>query len=373
MGDLDRCYQMLGLKPGASAEEVNKAYKALVVIWHPDRIPKDSVDLLARAEHKLKEINQARDRLREFARSGATTANSTSTGASHGTKPPASPAEKARYHPYAAYRANYEARHHGTDAPPRQAAPKAESHGAAPKAKGANYDYYRSGYGAYGSYGGSRTSSEARSETTGERSSTARDQTGDAVASPAEPKPQAQDYYAQSRYNPAYDPAKQSTPPSPTSAPTAPPPPRPQYQPPPPMGYSPPRNHYQPPGTPQTPDLSGTDMAGQNLREKDLSNRNLSRANLSQADLSDAFLHRINLAGANLEGANLFRANLLEANLVGANMRNVNLIGADLSGCDLSGADLTGAHVGFDDRVMVKMTAAKLTGAIMPNGKVYGG
>ncbi len=371
MGDLDRCYQILGLKPGASVEEVNKAYKALVVIWHPDRIPKDSVDLLARAEQKLKEINQARDRLREFARSGATTPNNSTTGASHGTTSPSPPAEKARYHPYAAYRAHYEARH-TSDAPPRQAAPQTDGHGTSPKPKAANYDYYRSGYGAYGSYGSSRAGSETRPQPSGERSATAHEPTGNAAASPAEPQPKAQDYYAQSRYNPAYEPAK--PPPAPTAAaPPPPPPPRPQYQPPPPMGYSPPRNHYQPPGSPIQPDLSGTDMAGQNLREKDLSNRNLSRANLSQADLSDAFLHRINLAGANLEGANLFRANLLEANLVGANMKNVNLIGADLSGCDLSGADLTGASVGFDDRVMVKMTAAKLTGAIMPNGKVYGG
>lgn len=345
MGDLNRCYQILGLKSGASMEEISKAYKALVVIWHPDRIPKESIDLLARAEQKLKEINQARDTLRESARNQTTATATADPNPAANSARSSQPQEKARrYHPYAAYRAHYESRHGAAESESTRQAPP-------PPGKVPNYDY-------------------ARSADPAARRPTDRTPPPSETAAPStEPKPPVQDYYAQSRYNPAYDPAKQAPKPEPA------PPPRPpqDYYRPQAMGYSPPRNQYQAPGTPQQPDLSGSDMAGQNLREKDLSNRNLSRANLRSADLSDAFLHRINLAGANLEGANLFRANLLEANLTGANMRNVNLIGADLSGCDLSGADLTGASVGFDDRVMVKMTGARLTGAIMPNGKVYGG
>lgn len=64
MNDLDRCYRLLGLEPGASIEEVNQAYKDLAFIWHPDRIPKDNLRLHQKAQDKLKEINHAREVLR---------------------------------------------------------------------------------------------------------------------------------------------------------------------------------------------------------------------------------------------------------------------------------------------------------------------
>lgn len=425
MGNFDHCYQILGLKPGASMEEVNKAYKSLVVIWHPDRIPKDNTDLLARAEHKLKEINQARDTLRERSRTGDSCAATATTSQQKQR-------DKAqRYHPYAAYRAHYEARQSQSHSRSTGGRENPASNGSAYQGASADSSAYRPGsayaaksYTAYsqGSKPPSPSDQAARSDHHSTRSHRGR--------TDAEPKTtyntayywsgshtstqghganaahsqsshhstpkNYQDYYAQSRYNPAYAPPKQAQKKPSQAKAASPQPPHsnangdraPQdqdttansatakkvsqtaYRPPQPMGYSPPKN-YTPPGVPRKPDLSGADFAGHNLREKDLSDHNLSRANLSKADLSDSFLHRINLSHANLEGANLFRANLLEANLKGANMKNVNLIGADLSGCDLSGADLTGAQVGFNDRVMVKMTGARLNGAIMPNGKVY--
>ena len=124
--------------------------------------------------------------------------------------------------------------------------------------------------------------------------------------------------------------------------------------------------HYRP----YYKDLSGTDMSRANLKEKDLSGRNLKQANLAYADLTDSFLHKIILEDANLKGANLFRANLLGANLRNANLQETNLIGADLSGADLSGADLSGAKIGFGNKIMVKLTGAKLTGTIFPNVNV---
>lgn len=134
-----------------------------------------------------------------------------------------------------------------------------------------------------------------------------------------------------------------------------------------------PRAHYQSQQQAQRQhsDLSGSDFRGANLREKDLSGRNLSHANLSYANLSDAFLHKVNLQEANLERASLFRANLLQANLRYANLREANLIGADLSGADLSGADLRGAKIGTKDRIFVKLTGAKLTKTILPDGTIH--
>ena len=72
MDELEQSYRILGLEPGASVEEVNQAYKDLVFVWHPDRIPKDNPRLQQKAEEKLKEINHARDKLRSARREGKT-------------------------------------------------------------------------------------------------------------------------------------------------------------------------------------------------------------------------------------------------------------------------------------------------------------
>jgi curved DNA-binding protein len=47
-------YQILGLKKGASNEEIKKAYRKLAVKYHPDKNPGDK-----EAEEKFKEINEA--------------------------------------------------------------------------------------------------------------------------------------------------------------------------------------------------------------------------------------------------------------------------------------------------------------------------
>jgi curved DNA-binding protein CbpA len=65
---LEPYYKVLGLELGASLEEINKAYKTLAFVWHPDRFPQENQELIRSAAEKLKEINHARDLLRSFHR-----------------------------------------------------------------------------------------------------------------------------------------------------------------------------------------------------------------------------------------------------------------------------------------------------------------
>lgn len=52
-------YQVLGIKPGASEDEIKRAYKELVRKYHPDQYRDNPLSSLA--EEKLKEINEAYD------------------------------------------------------------------------------------------------------------------------------------------------------------------------------------------------------------------------------------------------------------------------------------------------------------------------
>jgi tetratricopeptide (TPR) repeat protein len=63
--DIDRCYAILGVGYGASADELKQAYRDLVREWHPDKHQHDSRKQV-QAEEKLKQINIAYDRLKEY-------------------------------------------------------------------------------------------------------------------------------------------------------------------------------------------------------------------------------------------------------------------------------------------------------------------
>ena len=60
-----RCVEILGLKPGASEEEVNQAYRDLANVWHPDRFGGNS-RLQKKAEEKMKEINAAYEYIKSY-------------------------------------------------------------------------------------------------------------------------------------------------------------------------------------------------------------------------------------------------------------------------------------------------------------------
>jgi molecular chaperone DnaJ len=67
-------YQVLGITPSATDEEVKDAYRALVKKYHPDKFA-DS-DLAELANEKMKEVNAAYDEIQKM-RNGGTKNNNT--------------------------------------------------------------------------------------------------------------------------------------------------------------------------------------------------------------------------------------------------------------------------------------------------------
>jgi DnaJ like chaperone protein len=52
-------YEILGLRRGASMEEVRKAYRELAAKYHPDKVSHLGEEFRALAEQRFKEINEA--------------------------------------------------------------------------------------------------------------------------------------------------------------------------------------------------------------------------------------------------------------------------------------------------------------------------
>lgn len=312
--NLEQHYKVLGLEPDASLDEVNQAYKDLVFIWHPDRVPQDNERLVKKSVAKIQQINEARDSLRSYYRkyksapkkqkSTSQAYSSSSTQNSRSSYQQDQQSSQGR--PYSDRYSTYRAPHNDTrNRQQTYSRPNYEQNKSYEQGRHWNYrDYYSS----------SSNVGQSTKQDGGYR-----------------------DFRQTSKSNPSV-----------SSRPAE-------------------KAHRRP----YSKDLRGADLSRSNFKEKDFSGRDLSQANLSYSDLSDTFLHKIILEEANLQGANLKGANLLQANLRNADLRDTNLIGADLSGSDLSGANLSGAKVGFNNKIMVKITAVKLTGATLPDGSIH--
>ena len=66
MEDIEQCFQVLDLEYGASPQEVEKAYRTLSKVWHPDRFLKENPSLQQKSREKQREINQAYEQLRVY-------------------------------------------------------------------------------------------------------------------------------------------------------------------------------------------------------------------------------------------------------------------------------------------------------------------
>ncbi len=49
MNNMNQCYEILRIKPGASPEEVKLAYRDLAMVWHPDCFPANNLRLQEKA------------------------------------------------------------------------------------------------------------------------------------------------------------------------------------------------------------------------------------------------------------------------------------------------------------------------------------
>ena len=68
MHDIRECYETLELEYGAPPDQVDRAYRELTKVWHPDRFLKEDPSLQEKARDKQRQINAAHERLQSLPR-----------------------------------------------------------------------------------------------------------------------------------------------------------------------------------------------------------------------------------------------------------------------------------------------------------------
>lgn len=88
--DLRECYRILEVEPDASLDEVKRAYRELVKVWHPDRFFHD-LKLQQKAQEKLKQINAAYERICAGGPMSQATGSNTPSGSGTATQRKSAP------------------------------------------------------------------------------------------------------------------------------------------------------------------------------------------------------------------------------------------------------------------------------------------
>lgn len=83
-------YELLGVAPGASIQELKAAHRDLAKVWHPDRFAHDP-RLQQKAQEKLKEINEAFDQLKAGKTGRRTSASSQASSTANQSSAPRTP------------------------------------------------------------------------------------------------------------------------------------------------------------------------------------------------------------------------------------------------------------------------------------------
>jgi curved DNA-binding protein CbpA len=60
------CFELLEVSPSASLDEVKRARNEMSKVWHTDRFSPDDVKLQSKALEKMKQINTAYEKLKDF-------------------------------------------------------------------------------------------------------------------------------------------------------------------------------------------------------------------------------------------------------------------------------------------------------------------
>jgi len=95
MSEIHKALAIFGLDPGVSQDAIQRRYKRLIMVWHPDRFPTE--DGKKDAEEELKKINNSHDVLKKHFDSGhrvsgcecqqAATASTSANQQKHGPGP----------------------------------------------------------------------------------------------------------------------------------------------------------------------------------------------------------------------------------------------------------------------------------------------